>query len=184
MSIDSSEEAMAELFGAAGGGGGASEAIRRGPLVGVIDEREAFDQQKLRKYQRERLRYFYGIAVFDSPSTAKAVREHVNGLEIEATANHLELRYVPDGMKFDDREARDELFELPATYEPPQWSTRAIGHSQAQLTWDEDNPDRATLTQRQWTVDDLVAEEQFSHLLPGEDSGSEFSRYFFFFFSI
>lgn len=31
--------------------------------------RAAFDSDKLRKYQRERLRYFYAIAEFDSATT-------------------------------------------------------------------------------------------------------------------
>ena len=172
---DSSEEAIAELFGIDRNGPAASDALRRGPLIGGVDEQEAFDQRKLRKYQRERLRYFYAIAEFDSPETASAVRTFCHGLEIEATGNQLELRVVPDDTTFDDREPREHITELPATYEPPKWTTRALGHSQAQLTWDEDDPDRATLTQRQWSVDDLVNEEQFHDLLPGEESGSEFS---------
>lgn len=45
----------------------------------------ALDLAKLRRYERERLKYYYAVLVFDSGKTADAVFEACNGFELEKT---------------------------------------------------------------------------------------------------
>jgi hypothetical protein len=166
-SDDSSDLAMKELF---------EGAVARQRAGGsAADEEGTFDGAKLRRYQRDRLKYFYAIAECDSPATAAVVKRECQNIELEATANVLEMRYVPDDMKFDDREPREAASAVPALYKPARWYTPAVSHTSVTLTWDESDRNRTALTTRQWTLQDLVNEEQFAHLLPDSEDGSEFS---------
>lgn len=45
----------------------------------------AFDLHKLRKYERDRLKYYYAVLDFDSAATADSVLEACNGFELEKT---------------------------------------------------------------------------------------------------
>lgn len=66
---------------------------------------EDIDMDQLRKYQLERLRYYYAIATFSNVEAAQLVHDELNGTEFERTANILDLSYVPEGMEF----AEDEV---------------------------------------------------------------------------
>lgn len=166
-SDDSSDLAMKELF--------EGTVARQRAGGGAADAEGTFDGAKLRRYQRDRLKYFYAIAECDSPATAAAVKRECLNIELEATANVLEMRFVPDDMTFDDREPRESASAVPALYKPARWYTPAVAHTSVTLTWDESDRNRTALTTRQWTLQDLVNEEQFAHLLPDSEDGSEFS---------
>ena len=117
-----------------------------------VDEGGEFDEEALRKYQLDRLRYYYAVATFDSKETARHVYNEIDGTEMERTANVFDLRFVPDGMEFadgeDGREAefRDEATEDVANYKGVDFKTDALRHSRVKLTWDQDDPERSKLT--------------------------------------
>ncbi len=60
------------------------------------------NQDLLRAYQLERLRYYYAIATFSHPSAAGYIMKECNGAEFERTANVLDLSFVPEEMEFDE----------------------------------------------------------------------------------
>ncbi|KAK0521904.1 pre-rRNA-processing protein esf1 [Tilletia horrida] len=136
-----------------------------------VDEGGDFDEEALRKYQLERLRYYYAVAEFDSVDAASHVYNEIDGTEMERSANVFDLRFVPDEMDFPtyaldadqpDREDgwRDELtFDAiqdgPAAaaasgagskYRPLDFKTDALRHSRVKLTWDADDPERTRIT--------------------------------------
>ncbi len=81
-----------------------------------VDEGGEFDEEALRKYQLDRLRYYYAVATFDSKETARHVYNEIDGTEMERTANVFDLRFVPDGMDFPDgEEGRDAEYRDEAT---------------------------------------------------------------------
>ncbi|KAJ3299525.1 pre-rRNA-processing protein esf1 [Borealophlyctis nickersoniae] len=125
----------------------------RKPLV-RSDDGEDFDTQKLRKYQLERLRYYYAIIDCDSVDTARTIYKACDGTEFEKTSNFMDLRYVPDGMAFDDPPS-DEATEAPSSYQPVDFVTLALQHSKVNLTWDEDDVERTKVMRRKFTKDDL-----------------------------
>ena len=82
----------------------------KGPLI-QEDSGQEFDTALLRKYQLERLKYYYAIVETDSVRTAKHIYEACDGAEFESSSNFLDLRYVPDDTTFDD-EPRCVFFVL------------------------------------------------------------------------
>ncbi|BGP18572.1 hypothetical protein JCM10213_003040 [Rhodosporidiobolus nylandii] len=123
----------------------------------LVDEQlqdgdDDYDTEALRKYQLERLRYYYAIATFDTPSAASHVVEQINGSEFERTANIFDLQFVPDETSFDEDPIHDEATEASIaaegnSYQGVDFATDALRHSKVKLTWDADDPHRKTKMQ-------------------------------------
>lgn len=118
----------------------------------TVDEGEDFNEDALRKYQLERLRYYYAVATFDNAKSARHVYNEIDGTEMERSANMFDLRFVPDDMVLPDGEEgrpaefQDEATEDVAHYEGLDFKTDALRHSKVRLTWDQDDPRRTKLT--------------------------------------
>lgn len=56
------------------------------------DEGGEFDEEALRRYQLNRLRYYYAVIELDSVDAAAHVYEEIEGTEFERTANIFDLR--------------------------------------------------------------------------------------------
>ncbi|KAL4987637.1 uridine kinase family-domain-containing protein [Aspergillus falconensis] len=106
------------------------------------DQGEEFNTTQLRKYQLERLRYYYAILTFSSKEVAKYVYDNVDGAEYLSSANFFDLRFVPDDTDFSDDQPRDECERIPDGYQPNDFVTDALQHSKVKLTWDADDKSR------------------------------------------
>ncbi|KAF7591106.1 pre-rRNA-processing protein esf1 [Aspergillus hancockii] len=106
------------------------------------DKGEEFNSAELRKYQLERLRYFYAILTFSSKDVAKHVYDLVDGAEYLSSANFFDLRFVPDDTDFSDDKPRDECKRIPDGYQPNEFVTDALQHSKVKLTWDMEDKSR------------------------------------------
>jgi hypothetical protein len=109
------------------------------------DAEADFDDDALRAYELNKLRYYYAVAEFDSAETASAVYEQCDGVEFEASSNVLDLRFIPDATTFDADDVRDSSTSMPTTYAAPVFTTSALQMSKVQLTWDDDDPKRSVL---------------------------------------
>lgn len=109
-----------------------------------VNDGDEYDNEALRRYELERLRYFYAVATFDSSAAAAHVFAQLNGAEFERTANVLDLRFVPDETSFDDDPVHDEATpaDLGAAYKALDFSTDALRSSRVKLSWDADDPHR------------------------------------------
>jgi hypothetical protein len=103
------------------------------------DQGEEFNTTQLRRYQLERLRYFYAIIEFSSKEAAKHVYDAVDGTEYLSSANFFDLRFVPDGTDFSDDKPREQCERIPDGYKPNEFITDALQHSKVKLTWDMDD---------------------------------------------
>lgn len=122
------------------GDGSEEEKIKKSILK--EDEGQDFDSAQLRKYQLERLRYFYAILTISSKEAAKAIYDAVDGTEYMSSANFFDLRFVPDSTDFTDDVPRDECDRMPDGYKPNDFVTDALQHSKVKLTWDTDDKTR------------------------------------------
>ncbi|KAM3081160.1 pre-rRNA-processing protein esf1 [Clarireedia jacksonii] len=116
------------------------EKIKKDLLKG--DDGEEFNSAALRQYQLERLRYFYAVVECSDNDTAQAIYEATDGTEYLSSANFFDLRFIPDGVEFDDK-PRDECTSVPSGYKPTEFVTDALQHSKVKLTWDQ-NPEEAS----------------------------------------
>ncbi len=73
---------------------------------GDADEKKAWKstsvkaRRRLRRYQLQRLKYFYAIAEFDTKDSAAAVYEACDGVEYASTGIRFDLRFVSDDEEF------------------------------------------------------------------------------------
>ena len=104
------------------------------------------DVEKVRQYERDKLRYYFAVVKFDSTNTAAAVYKECDGLEFETSSNVLDLRFIPDDIIFSG-EYRDTAASIPTSYKPPPWfATAALQQSNVALSWDASDDERKGLT--------------------------------------
>jgi hypothetical protein len=117
-------------------------------------EARALDEQDtLRKYEEERLKYYYAVAVFDDVKTAEVVYEQCDGVEFESTGLAMDLRFVPADMVI-SAPVRDMATEIPDGYRPPNLAPSNLNNSKVKLSWDADAPDRAILKKKRFGTHD------------------------------
>ncbi|KAK6333470.1 pre-rRNA-processing protein esf1 [Orbilia javanica] len=136
------------------------------------DTGEEFDSAALRRYQLERLRYFYAIVTCDTPTTANAIYTECDGAEFASTANFFDLRFVPDDTEFDDR-PRDECSEMPKKYKPVDFSTDALQHSKVKLTWDQEDATRKAAVKEAFSRREVEEMDLQAYLASDSDGEGE-----------
>ncbi|CAK5284055.1 unnamed protein product, partial [Mycena citricolor] len=147
------------------------EEVNERTIFQVGDENQ-YDDDALRKYQLERLRYYYAIITCDTPETAAHIYSELEGTELERSANVFDLSYVPDEMDF-DAECRDEATEdHSSTYKGVDFVTDALRHSKVKLTWDDDDPERNKITRRNLTKQE-IEDGDFRAYLASSDEDSD-----------
>ncbi|KAG6912008.1 hypothetical protein DXG01_000256 [Tephrocybe rancida] len=148
-----------------------------------------YDKDALRKYQLERLRYYYGIITCDTVDAATHIYQELEGTELERSANVFDLSYVPDDMSFDG-DFRDEATnDSEVTFKGVDFVTdvsaqplimviadtlkQALRHSKVKLTWDEDDPERNQLTRRTLTKKEIEDADFGAFLASSSESEPE-----------
>ena len=137
------------------------------------DDADAADNEQMRQYERDRLRYYYAIAEFDTVKTAMGVYHECDGIEYERSSFKLDLRYVPDDQSFEEREVRDTATDIPPDYEAPEFQVKALQHSNVKLSWDDDDPTRRKTFRRKITEDNLKDEDFAAYLASDSDDEDE-----------
>jgi len=138
------------------------------------DTGKDFDDSALRQYQLERLRYYYAVIICSDNNTAQDIYEATDGTEYLSSANFFDLRFIPDGVTFDDK-PRDECTEIPLDYHPTEFVTDALQHSKVKLTWDMDPAEatRKDAIKRAFTGSRAEIGENDLRAYLGSDSESE-----------
>ncbi|KAI9445025.1 hypothetical protein H4582DRAFT_876767 [Lactarius indigo] len=139
-----------------------------------IGDSGEYDEDALRKYQLERLRYYYAIVECDSVQLATHLYSELQGAELERSANVLNLSFVPDDMTFDE-ECRDQATSADEStnYQPLDFTTDALRHSKVKLTWDQDDPERDRVTRRTLSLKDIDGDDFRAYIASSSDEEYE-----------
>ncbi|PGH01505.1 hypothetical protein GX51_05192 [Blastomyces parvus] len=137
------------------------------------DQGDEFDSVHLRKYQLERLRYFYAILICSSEAVAKHIYDAVDGTEYMSSANFFDLRFVPDETDFSNDTPRDECDRIPSGYKPSEFVTDALQHSKVKLTWDADDTSRKEAQARAFKGSRKEIDENDLKAYLGSDSSDD-----------
>ena len=142
----------------------------KGAKSGVIDGGKV-DNEKLRKYELDRFKHYYGVVTCDSARTADAIYTECDGTELEASSMVLDLRFIPEDMSF-AREPRDEATEVPAKYATPAFASSALQQSTVTSTWDADDNERKRAMQRDFKKSG-IKEMDYSKYLASESDDDD-----------
>lgn len=137
------------------------------------DNSEDFDSAALRRYQLQRLQYFYAVLTFSSADIARAVYDAVDGTEYLTTANFFDLRFIPNDTDFSDDKARDECENIPNGYKPNEFVTDALQHSNVKLTWDAEDTSRKEAQAKAFRGSRKDIDENDLKAYLGSDSSSD-----------
>lgn len=131
---------------------------------------ESFDPEKLRKYELQKLKYYYAVVTCDSVKTSAALYDQCDQYEYETSSNNLDLRFIPDEMEFKN-EAKDTCTCIPEDYKPNRFVTSALQRTDVELTWEQEDEDRREcLTRvRQWKE---MEDKEFSAFIASDASSA------------
>lgn len=119
-------------------------------------EEERVYREKLRDYQFKRLKYFYAVVECDSANTAAKIYQECDGYEYESSCSVLDLRFIPDDVKFDEQ-PKDVATDVNlSAYTPKLFTSSASSTSKVQLTWDETDHERVTALNRKFNKNELL----------------------------
>ncbi|KAM6940262.1 ESF1 homolog [Xenentodon cancila] len=143
------------------------------------NEEERVYREKMRDYQFKRLKYFYAVVECDSVNTAAKIYEECDGYEYESSCSVLDLRFIPDDVKFDE-EPKDAAMDVNlSSYTPKLFTSSAAATSKVQLTWDETDHERVTALNRKFNKDELLDMDFKAYLASSseeEDDGEQESE--------
>lgn len=134
------------------------------------DTGEEYNSTALRKYQLDRLRYYYAVIECSSLAAAKEIYESMDGREYLSSANFFDLRFVPDDVTFDEK-PRDSCTDVPRDYKPNEFVTDALRHSKVHLTWDAEDRHRKEVQKRAFSRQEIDDNDLQAYI--GSASSSE-----------
>ncbi|CEO95234.1 NUC153 domain-containing protein [Plasmodiophora brassicae] len=136
------------------------------------DREDGIDMERLRQYERQKLRYYFAVVECDAVACASRLYAECDGLEFEQTSNLLDMRFVPDDVVFQDEHIRDRAVDAPEGYNPTDFITSSLHHSRVKCSWDADDPNRQQFFRRKLTHEQLDNRDIEVYLAPA-DSDAE-----------
>merc|ERR1711899_291376 len=123
-------------------------------------EKALRDMERVRKYQVNRLKYYYAVAEFNSDIVADCVYKQCDGNEYELSATRFDLRFIPNDMEFNDDPPKEICDKAPDmdVYKPKLFSTTALSLGKVDLTWDETDPQRSAAMKKAFDINKDDAE--------------------------
>jgi len=147
-------------------------------VTGVVDKKESLKRaaaamDRVRKYQVARLKYYYAVAKFDSIETANHVYTECDGMEYELSATRLDLRFIPAEMSFSTPSSSCMSPPNPDKYQPKAFCTTALQQGKVELTWDEDNQERAKAIKEAFNMEEGKEVENLGDLIGSASEDEE-----------
>jgi len=90
----------------------------------------------IRKYELDRLKFYYAVIEFDSAKTADYIYANLNDFEIESTGNKIDLRAIPDDLKIPKKPV-DICKEKPNKISSLNFLTKARSNTKVEVSWEK-----------------------------------------------
>eukprot|EP01111_Echinosteliopsis_oligospora_P014649 TRINITY_DN5557_c0_g1_i1.p1 TRINITY_DN5557_c0_g1~~TRINITY_DN5557_c0_g1_i1.p1 ORF type:complete len:567 (+),score=214.77 TRINITY_DN5557_c0_g1_i1:42-1703(+) len=132
----------------------------------------ALDEDKLRAHERQRLKYYYAVVECDSAKTASSIYENCDGMEFFNTFNTFDLRFVPDDTVFKNP-PRDSATNVSSDYTPPDFTSRIVGNTNIEFTWDKTQHNRQMILNPDKFSRDQLKDMTYQNYLAIEDDDDE-----------
>ncbi|XP_077574895.1 ESF1 homolog [Stigmatopora nigra] len=130
-------------------------------------------REKRRDYQFKRRKYFYAVAECDSAATAAHIYQECDGYEYESSCTVLDLRFIPDGITFEDSPKDVATNVNLATYTPKLFTSAGNATTKVEVTWDETDRDRVSALSRTFDKDDLLDMDYKAYLASSSEDEEE-----------
>lgn len=140
------------------------------------DREEEAAANAVRRYELDRLRYYYALAEVGSPETASAVYSQLDNFEFERSSCTIDARIVTaedyaaifaehgELMNKPERDGgylRDTCLTEPTVYHcKNDFETKALQKTRPELNWDVTDPDRLKVTMRRYSQEELERMEE------------------------
>ncbi|KDD72917.1 hypothetical protein H632_c2737p0, partial [Helicosporidium sp. ATCC 50920] len=131
------------------------------------------DDERLRVYERSRLRYYYAVVECASAEVASKIYDECDGMEFLLSACKFDLRFVPEEQSFEGRQVRDAAASVPPDYVPPFFEARALQLTNVGLSWDGEDKSRRKILTRKMTAEDIKEDDLRAYLASSSDSDAE-----------
>ncbi|EZG44995.1 putative pre-rRNA-processing protein ESF1 [Gregarina niphandrodes] len=127
----------------------------------------------IRKYDRQRARYYYAVVECVDVHTAEELYSQLDGMDADFAVDGIDLRYVPDDLQKFPRQPESECTALPHNYVPPVTFDSSLKHTHAELHWDEPDPRRHQLLTKRHTEEEMNAIDLEQYLASTDTSDQE-----------
>lgn len=130
-------------------------------------------RERIRRYELNKLKYYYAVAEFDSIESAQLVYKELDGIEYEGSSIELDLRYIPEEMEFDDEDIKSTCDKLPdlTSYNAPQFISSALQQTKVEFSWDTDKK-RQDKLQKAYTKEELEKDDLQIYLASDSENES------------
>lgn len=148
--------------------------------IAKVNKPTEFDPIKLRKYEKDRLKYYYAIIDCDNKETAEHIYTECDGTEFELSGMKIDLRFVPEDQIF-PYEPKEKCDYMPVTNKVNNFLNRAMNHTNVELTWENPNTNRfdylynKNMTEEDWNKIDFskILGEPDDEIISSEGDGIE-----------
>ncbi|KAF4671746.1 pre-rRNA-processing protein esf1 [Perkinsus chesapeaki] len=142
----------------------------------IQDPKAHLAQLALRKYQRQRTKYYYAIAEFDSRETGDLVYNELDGIGASFCSMMMDLRFVPDELEEFPHPPTSTCTEMPKKYQKTNNDNQqAQSHTNAKCSWDEPAPERRFLSKK-LTPEDIAEIDLDAYLASSSDEESDINE--------
>ena len=80
-----------------------------------MEEEQVFDQDKLRRYEIQKMKYYYAVIHCNSNETAEKIYNEYNNFEFELSNIRLNLAFIADSLIF-PQEVKEVATSVPSDY--------------------------------------------------------------------
>ena len=106
-------------------------------------DKRGYNSQQLRKYEFQKMRYYYAVIHCNTKKTAIKLYDEYNNYEFELSNIRLQLSFVADDLVF-EQALKEVATEVPSDYQFKAASSlsKALNHTNVKMTWDQTDPKR------------------------------------------